>query len=113
MKIEMGKKYQTRSGQPVRLFCTDADNEIYSVIGEVKGDPQSWKSNGTFSDYVGDSLYDLIEIPEPIVTYQNVFSGGYASLDDCISGLEDRPTRIGHLKTTITGDNVEVEFIKK
>ena len=36
----------TMSGRPVRILCTDSEDEEYPVIGLIDGHPHSYKSNG-------------------------------------------------------------------
>ena len=33
--IEMGKKYKTRSGLPVRILCTDLKNKEYPIVAAI------------------------------------------------------------------------------
>jgi hypothetical protein len=62
MKIEMGKKY-TSKGKPVRILCTDRNNE-YPVIGIYydNGIILSFDENGKSSILPS---YDLQELWEP------------------------------------------------
>ena len=64
--IEIGKTYQTTSGYPVRIFCTDGGG-TYPVIGAVfmngAWQPLSWTSEGFFNRVKGlGSSHDLVEV---------------------------------------------------
>lgn len=67
MKIEMGKKYRTRSGLDVELIGTDFDG-VYSVKGIVWNRDRkqiwSWTTDGSFGI---DPDRDLIEVTEPMI----------------------------------------------
>ena len=54
------KKVVTRDGRSARIICTDFDNPIYPVIGEIKGAewPTSFTASGR-QDAVGESPIDL------------------------------------------------------
>ena len=64
--IEMGKKYKTRSGLPVRILCNDLKCDTYTVIAAVysqEGCEYTINVSSTGS-YVEDkeSALDLIEV---------------------------------------------------
>jgi hypothetical protein len=64
--INMHKKYKTRSGQEVRLFCTDRKDNEYPVIGLVYEDGyesmHSWTSTGLLNSDGVPSTHDLIDV---------------------------------------------------
>ena len=65
--IEMGKKYKTRSGLPVRILCNDFKNNTYTVIAAVYDQDTGCESSISVSStgsYVEDeeSALDLIEV---------------------------------------------------
>ena len=65
--IEMGKKYKTRSGLPVRILCNDFKNNTYTVIAAVYDQETgcestiSVASTGSYIEEEENSL-DLIEV---------------------------------------------------
>lgn len=64
--ISMNKKYQTRSGLPVRILCVDAKTEDYPVIGLISvktGEKtSSFTKDGNFLTTGESGKYDLIEV---------------------------------------------------
>lgn len=67
MKIEMGKKYQTRDGRAVRLLALDGPRSEQPVCGFIEGcpDAQTWGRDGKYYTWPGESPPDLVEVPEP------------------------------------------------
>jgi hypothetical protein len=64
--IEMGKKYQTRDGQEVRLLCADGPDKNEPVIGIIAYDVDvsTWQADGRFMPpYIDDDPADLIPVP--------------------------------------------------
>lgn len=65
--IEMGKKYKTRSGLPVRILCNDFKNGTYTVIAAVYDQETgcestiSVSSTGSYIEEEENPL-DLIEV---------------------------------------------------
>lgn len=66
-KIELGKKYRTRAGADVRLYCTDARGE-FPVVGHIL-DPRwsvdvlaTWTSTGNAIQAGRVSRGDLVEV---------------------------------------------------
>lgn len=63
--ISMNKKYQTVSGLPVRLFCTDRADPVFTVIGTVAKDGVgpvcSWTKSGRYN-LSRASEHDLVEV---------------------------------------------------
>ena len=66
MKIEMGKKYKTGAGEPMRILCVDGAHPIYPVIAQdSRGYPVSFTSEGKYcSDGKAASCSpsDLVEV---------------------------------------------------
>ena len=65
--IELGKKYKTRSGLPVRVLCNDFKNNAYTVIAAVYDQETGCESSISVSStgsYIEDeeSPLDLIEV---------------------------------------------------
>ena len=65
--IEMGKKYKTRSGLPVRILCNDFKSDTYTVIAAVYDQETNLESTISVSStgsYIEDeeSALDLIEV---------------------------------------------------
>ncbi len=65
--IEMGKKYKTRSGLPVRILCNDFKNNTYTVIAAVYDQETNLESTISVSStgsYIEDeeNPLDLIEV---------------------------------------------------
>lgn len=66
--INITKKYQTRSGRPVRILCTDARQGAYPVIGLFQHDDGTetltmWRADGKFeAGNKNDRSSDLEEI---------------------------------------------------
>jgi hypothetical protein len=73
--IEMGKKYRTRDGRPVRVLCTDRKS-LYPVVALIMNRDaqeawQGYKADG--SVYDSSSSFDLIEVQPVIEWWQNVW----------------------------------------
>ena len=68
------KKVVTRGGRDVRIICTDFNNPIYPVIGEIKGAkwPTSFTESGR-QDAVGESPTDLFFAPEKHEGWVNIY----------------------------------------
>ena len=65
--IEMGKKYKTRSGLPVRILCNDLKYDTYTVIAAVYDQKTGYENTINVSStgsYVEDeeNPLDLIEV---------------------------------------------------
>ena len=68
------RKVATRDGRSARIICTDFNNPIYPVIGEIKG--AKWPSSFTASgrqDAVGESPIDLFFAPEKHEGWVNIY----------------------------------------
>ena len=70
MKVEMGKKYRTRSGLSVRILCTDLQHPEYPVVVAVKEDDveimRRYTSDGRYlvNNCTCPSDMDLVEVLE-------------------------------------------------
>lgn len=65
-KIEIGKKYRTRDGKPVRVLCTDLNSDNYPVVACIEENDnfkhvRFFTADGKFN--AGTThYYDLIEV---------------------------------------------------
>lgn len=59
--IELGKRYTTRNGRPIRLLCVDAAGS-HPVIGLDDGETRTWTAGGLFDPNQGETMLDLIEV---------------------------------------------------
>lgn len=98
------KPVQTRDGRKVRILTTDRRNLDYPIVA-LLGDGDSiamFTREGCVFRSGNHTGSDLINVPEPVVTYVNIYPQG-------IGGAS--PNAIGVLKVTITGNAVTSEFI--
>lgn len=73
MTIELGKEYQTRDGQAVRIYATDGGG-LRPIHGAVEIKPGvwdlwHWRADGQFSSSTSldmSSIYDLVPKPKRI-----------------------------------------------
>lgn len=91
MKIEMGKKYQTKDGNPVRILCVDREHSDYCVVGlratKTCGEQMSsWTVEGHFRKGE-DNEDDLVEVVEPVMLSQE-------QLDDIRGNLRIYDNRV-------------------
>lgn len=115
MKIELGKKYQTRSGLAVRIICIDGPGKL-PVVGAVEGENRvdSWLADGKYWGYPDHSSYrDLIPSPEKheawvVVGKESPYVGSrlYFSREEALivvkaadkAGREDETHCVAHLE---------------
>lgn len=66
----------TRDGRSTRIICTDFNNPIYPVIGEIKGNkwPISFTASGR-QDAVGESPIDLFFASKKHEGWVNIYAG--------------------------------------
>lgn len=88
-KIELGKKYQTRDGKPVRILCIDGPSKDYPIVGVIGNNSfvSTWTSTGQWNQQGGS--FDLVEVKEKKKMYINVYqsvSGRYR-----VGGLHSTP----------------------
>jgi hypothetical protein len=80
MKVEMGKKYKTRDGQDVRLYCTDAGGK-YSVHGAINNGGDwvvvCWTESGDLIGTGPASGSDLVEVKPKVKVdcWLNIYPG--------------------------------------
>ncbi|OWT55251.1 hypothetical protein [Candidimonas nitroreducens] len=76
MKIEMGKKYKTRDGKPVRILCVDRDNEVFKVVALVTGryGEETWNYTAAGTRGAVDTGLDLVEVKPSV--FRPVWSNG-------------------------------------
>lgn len=82
MQISMDKKYRTRNGKAVRIFCTDLKGD-FTVAGAILYEDADaidrWTSSGSYDFGKSESGFDLIEvspyedfkIDEPVMVRDN------------------------------------------
>ena len=89
------KKVVTRDGRSVRIICTDFNNPIYPVIGEIKGAewPTSFTASGR-QDAVCESPIDLFFASKRHEGWVNIYKAGV-----------QRET-IGYLQTRYAGSSI-------
>ena len=71
MKLEVGKKYLTRSGEVALIKTRHEDDRDYPFRGEVDGNFRTWKEDGKHS-LQKESKYDLLELTNPKTRQQLV-----------------------------------------
>jgi len=74
--FDPNKPVQTRNGRKVKVFMTDAGG-THPILGAIKLDASMWGSarwaeNGCYCCDGREHFYDLINVPEPVVSYQVV-----------------------------------------
>ena len=81
--IEMGRQYKTRDGLPVRLLCTDntGGGTTFTVVAIVEDDVVQYTSDGRYFNNVDSHPFDLVEQPQEITVWIEVFK----SYDDVLS----------------------------
>ena len=82
-------KVVTRDGRDVRIICTDFNNKIYPVVGEIQGvfTPEPFTKDGAYRELVCTD-YDLFFAPEKHERWVNLYkseSGEYSLGAICIS----------------------------
>ena len=75
------KKVVTRDGRDVRIICTDFNNPIYPVIGEIKGAewPTSFTASGR-QDAVCESPIDLFFASKRHEGWVNIYPGPFTGV---------------------------------
>ena len=68
------RKVVTRMGTPVRIICTDFNNKIYPVVGEIQGvfTPEPFTKDGAYRELVCTD-YDLFFATEKHEGWINLF----------------------------------------
>ena len=68
------RKVVTRGGYPVRIICTDFNNKIYPVVGEIQGvfTPEPFTKDGAYRELVCTD-YDLFFASEKHEGWINLF----------------------------------------
>ena len=67
-------KVVTRDGRDVRIICTDFNNKIYPVVGEIQGvfTPEPFTKDGAYRELVCTD-YDLFFAPEKHERWFNIY----------------------------------------
>jgi hypothetical protein len=79
MTIDLTKPVQTRKGHKARIICTDRKHSHFPVIAlvQISDDEatETYTIDGKWNiDGACDS--DLINVPEEVVTFRNVYTNG-------------------------------------
>jgi len=95
MSIEMSKKYVSRSGEAVRVLCTDFEGGPQPVIAVVDGEPWCFTADGYYLGSEEEHDYDLIEVKdEPMFEVGGIYQtcGGDNARVICVDAdCEDYP----------------------
>ena len=80
--IDWEKLIETRNGRKVRVLCRDRKSERYPVVALVgeRADIISYTEDGVHNANAGTEDLDLVNVPEPIVRYFNIYSGDLVSV---------------------------------
>ena len=72
------RKVVTRSGDTVKIHCTDFDDDEYPIIARVEGTSVStpFTKDGKYIKFNRDSKYDLFFAPEKHEGWMNLYKGG-------------------------------------
>ena len=76
--LDLTKPVQTRDGEPVRILATDAKGS-YPVVGLVyeseagEDEAEFWTAAGHYYAAGMESGFDLVNVPEKLVGYLNVY----------------------------------------
>ena len=72
----------TRDGRSARIICTDFNNPIYPVIGEIKGAkwPTSFTASGR-QNAVGESPIDLFFVSQKHEGWVNIYAGPFTGVE--------------------------------
>lgn len=120
-----GDKFICRNGDiPSDWHCfQELDESPYCIHYIVKGKMRVVAKDGRYDvDNPHESGYDLFMLPKPIEFYNIVFKSGlclpnYYSILEIENFLQlheyERKSALAIQKTTITGNNVEVEIVHK
>ena len=110
MKININKKYKTRTGETVRILATDRKDSVCPVVGLVTDDTgeenlMSWTETGKMLE-TGDSRNDLIEVVPEVKLFIPIYDCGQSSYYSKWSAV----TAVPFARTTLAG--VMVKTIK-
>jgi len=122
------KPVQTRSGLPVRIICTDCNDDNFPIIALVNQTYDretllSVRADGRFYEGL-EHRSDLINAPEVTKKYRRVYKGSSSAImsgpydceqrcrSDAHVGLEDRREYYGILEEVYTdGEFTTINFI--
>lgn len=96
MAIDFNKPVQTRDGRKVRVLCTDAkgDEPIIALvlyINGVEGLHRFGADGGYFAGSDQADELDLVNVPESVVRWGNVYLDGVGVLLDSRRGADGIP----------------------
>lgn len=77
-KIEMGKQYIYRNGEPARVLCVDAPGEWPVVAINGCGTVSTHLANGRYFESSNPSKFDLIPAVTKKTVWVNVYKDGCA-----------------------------------
>lgn len=105
--LDLSKPVQTRDGRPVEIKFTDGrgTRPIAGYIGSSYV-LTSWRPDGA-SSYDGISSIDLVNVPETVSTWRNIYPGG--KLGRCCTSRSQADEKAGDcrvavLRIDLTGD---------
>ena len=106
------RKIVTRSGKDVRIICTDFNNEIYPIVGEIPNMiiPVIFTKEGRVYERT-TSMDDLFFVPEKHEGYTCIhFNDGIYYLDDTIySSKEEADNKAKNWSDSIAVTKIEWE----
>lgn len=77
MTLDITKPVQTRDGKPARIVCTDMKGTfpVVALVTQKSGNEvvNSYDSNGVYHTFSGKSDNDLVNIPERVERWLNVY----------------------------------------
>lgn len=117
--IDLTKPLQTRDGQPFTLLFTNGRG-LLPVGGYVDDDKHitSYTADGRFRTDKSESPCDLINVPEPVVGWLNLYAHdqiAYGSVNEsrALADITAAPGRLALLKITYTpGQPPQIEEVK-
>ena len=63
MIVQMGKKYKTKGGEPMRVLCVDSGDSDYPVICvDSTGSAKEYTADGRYYSEREDEFRDLVEV---------------------------------------------------
>lgn len=75
--LDLTKPIKCRDGVVPTIYCTDAPGQ-YPIHGRLPGynQPVCWRSDGRYRADGEEGQYDLVNVPEPLVVWLNIFEDG-------------------------------------
>jgi hypothetical protein len=116
--IDFSKPVQTRDGKPVEIISTKAGFTKNLIVGYV-GTETKTRSFTATGRYWREDLaphdFDLINVPEPVVSWHNVYRGGVAYGHETHKEADKNADncRIALLKLTYYPGHATVEIVEE